>query len=245
MNRNIEKAMIDQEKLLAHLGSVFNFSDVREPLLDEIANTGQVCQIPAKQILFQEGESASGMYVLLKGQVRLSKMGLQGIESIVHTIKPVVVFNEITAIDRKPNPITAIADRDCVIWKISSDRCYMLMENHPELCYCMMQIMAERNRVILASYEDLISRPVLARTAKLLLNLSQGGQQTINRYEHPNQRIAALASTVPEAVSRSIKTLKVNQVIECTRAQIKILSREGLTEYALVEPLFRDYYYPN
>ncbi len=113
----------------------------------------------------------------------------------------------------------------------------MEIQRYPEIGLGLLCILAERNRVLLTRYEDLISRSVLARTAKLLYCLNKDDDAPINRYEHPNNRIAAMASTVPEAVSRSLKILKKEGIIECSRAQIRILSREKLSWYAQIEPI--------
>lgn len=228
--------MTDQNNATLILASIFYCNGMTKSALAEIIETGQVGDYPAHHVIFREGEPSAGVHVLLNGQVNLLKVGLQGIESIVHVIKPVTIFNEISAIDQKGNPVTAITEQESVTWQVSPARFKALAQRHPEFGYRIMEIMAERNRVLLNCYEDLISRPVLARTAKLLLSLSKGGYYPINRYEHPNLKIAAMAATVPEAVSRSIKTLKENQVIGCTRAQIRIISREVLTQYAQVEP---------
>lgn len=236
-----EKQMFDLQSLVLRLGTVSYFKGMPESALKDIVYAGQVRHYPANSVIFREGEPAAGMHVLLKGKVRLSKVGLQGIESIVYLLKSVVMFNETTVIDGKPNPVTATADEDCITWQISCERYQMLMRHYPELGLGLLRILAERNRVLLARYEDLMSRPVLARTAKLLLSLSEYGQHPVNRYEHPNQRLAAMAATVPEAISRSIKILKENGVIECTRGQIRILSIEELSEFALVEPIILEY----
>lgn len=212
----------------------------RSSIID-IIYAGQVQNISIDVPLFREGDSAAGLFVLLEGQVRLMKTGLQGIESIIYILKPVVMFNETTVVDGKPNPVTAIADEDCKVWQITPNRFQMLLRRYPEIGLGLLCILAERNRVLLTRYEDLMSRSVLARTAKLLYTLNQGEDTPINRYEHPNNRIAAMAATVPEAVSRSLKILKKEGIIECSRAQIRIISREKLSCYAQIEPIFLEY----
>ena len=114
------------------------------------------------------------------------------------------------------------------------------MQHYPAVGTGLLNILAARNRKMLTLYEDLMSRPVLARVAKKLLDLSDYGQQPINRYRHPNQQIAALTTTVPEAVSRSIRNLKTKGVIECTRGQIKIISPQELMDLALIEPVLAE-----
>lgn len=233
--------MIDLQSLIARLGSVSFFKHLPESALKDIVFAGQIRNFSANSTIFREGEPSAGMHVLLRGQVNLCKVGLQGIEYIVYIIKPVIMFNEITVIDNQANPVTANTTVDSTTWQVSYDQYKMLMNRYPEVGIGLLQILARRNRLLLTRYEDLMSRPVLARTAKLLYSLSQSGQQPINRYDHPNQRIAALAGTVPEAISRSIRTLKEKGVIECTRSQIKIVSLDELITFAMVEPTILAY----
>ena len=225
----------DLHSLVGRLGSVPFFKGMPIAALKDIVYTGQVRNHPANSTLFREGEEAAGMHVLFRGQINLCKVGLQGIEYIVHIIKPVIMFNEVTVIDGLANPVTAIANLDSTTWQVSPADYQMLMMRYPQVGLGLLRILAERNRVLLTRYEDLLSRPVLARTAKLLYSLSQGGQQSINRYDNPNQRIAAMAGTVPEAISRSIKVLKENGVIECTRKLITVLSVDALTCFAQID----------
>lgn len=233
--------MQDLEFLVNRLCAVPHFKGMPISALKDIVYSGQLLHCLAGSVIFREGEPAAGMYVLLDGQVRLTKTGLQGIESIIYTLKSVVMFNETTVIDGKPNPVTAVADQNCTTWQIFPNRYQMLMRQYPEMGLGLLRILADRNRVLLARYEDLMSRPVLARTAKMLLALNQDGSKPINRYENPNRRIAAMAATVPEAVSRSLCVLRKKGIIECNRAQIKILSHEELIKYAQVDPIILRY----
>ncbi len=229
--------MIDLESLIGRLGNVPHFKGMPEAALKEIVFSGQMLNYPAGSTIFVEGEPASGIHVLFMGLVHLCKIGLQGQETIIAVIKPVIMFNEVTVIDGGPNPLTAIAVQNCITWRVDHERYQALMERYPQVGTGLLRVMAERNRLMLARYEDLLSRPVLARAAKMLLDMSQKGQEPINRYRHPNQEIAALAATVPEAISRSIKTLREMGVIQATRSQITVQSPERLAKLAQIEPL--------
>jgi len=236
-----DSQVADLEGLVARLGTVSFFKNMPVSALKDIVYAGQVRYYPVGSTIFREGEDAAGMHVLVRGQVHLSRVGVQGIEYIVHIIRPVIMFNEITVIDNQPNPVTAIANEASTTWHVSPESYQNLMNRYPVVGIGLLKILAERNRMLLARYEDIMSRPVLARTAKLLYTLSKGGQHPINRHDHPNQRIAAIAGTVPEAISRALKILKENGVIECTRYQIKIISMKALTNYAQVEPTILEY----
>jgi CRP-like cAMP-binding protein len=228
---------LDLKNLINRLGNVPHFKGVPESVLRDIVFAGQVLRFPAGSVIYREEEPAAGLYVLFKGQVNLCRLGLNGQIYIITIIKPVIMFNEITVVDGKPNPVTAIAAIDCVAWQVSHERYQMLMNCYPMVGTGLLRVMAERNRMMLRLYEDVITRPVLARVAKLLLDMSHNGQSPINRYQHTNHMIAALAATVPEAVSRSIKSLKTMGYLDCTRAEIKILELKELVNCAMIEPI--------
>lgn len=146
-----------------------------------------------------------------------------------------ILINEVTVLDGGSNPVTAIASQKSTTWHISQDRSQMLMEKYPILGISLLNVLARRNRRLISKYEDLIARPVKARTAKLLLNLSSYGSQPVDRICYSNQYLAARISTVPEAVSRSIKILRETGVIECTRTQITVNYPDQLAEFAQVD----------
>ena len=229
--------MINLESLIGRLGNVPHFKGLPESALKEIVYAGQILNHSQGAVIFSEGEPSSGMYVLFRGQVHLCKLGLQGQETIIARIKPVIMFNEVPTIDGGPNPVTAIAVQDCTTWNISYERYQMLMGHFPELGIGLLQVLAARNRLLFARYEELLSLPVLARVAKTILDLSMMGVKPIDRSLDTNQKIAALAATVPEAVSRSIKTLREMELLDSTRSKITIRSAKGLADIAQVGPM--------
>lgn len=175
------------------------------------------------------------MYVLLKGQVNLCKVGPHGQTSIIATIDPVIMFNEVAVLDGGANPFCARAVQDCLIWQISYEAFQHILNKHPQIGLGLLKVLARRNRKMLEQYEDLSFRPVLARVAKLLLDLSENGTKKIQRSDHPIHQLAARIASVPEAISRSLTTLKAQGVIEYDRAVIRVVAPEELARLAQVD----------
>jgi CRP-like cAMP-binding protein len=229
--------MITLENLVGRLGNVPHFRGLPETALSDIVFAGQLLNFSEGSLIFNEGEPSSGLYVLFNGQVHLVKLGLHGQETIVARINPVIMFNEVPTIDGGPNAVTAKAALDCTTWQISTERYQMLMERYPAMGTGLLRVLAARNRLLFNRYEDLLSLPVIARVAKVMLDLSQMGEKPINRSRYTNQQIAALAATVPEAVSRSIKSLRETGMLESSRSKITILTPDTLADMAFVEPI--------
>ena len=157
--------MIDYQNLSDRLGNVSHFKKLPEADLKAIVSAGQVVRYPAGSTIFAEGEPSAGLYVLFEGQVNLSKLGLQGQECIMAVIRPVIMFNEVAVLDGGPNPVTAIAVQDSVLWRVPHDRFGLLMQRYPEVGTGLLRVLAARNRLLIAHYEDLLCRPIRARTA--------------------------------------------------------------------------------
>jgi CRP-like cAMP-binding protein len=92
--------------------------------------------------------------------------------------------------------------------------------------------LARRSRFLITQYEDLSFRSVIARTAKLLLALSDRGATVIDRHDNPNIELAARVATVPEPFSRALSLLRTNALIRCTRSEITVCDPDGLAEIA-------------
>lgn len=229
-------AMLDLPSLIARLGGVSHFSHLSETDRTRIVSAGQIHFYTAGSMIFEEGGDCAGLFVLFKGYVNLCKLGLQGQETIISVIRPVIMFNEVAVLDGGPNPLSAMAVEDCATWRLSHATFLSLAKNYPEVGTGLLRVLASRFRGILDQYEDLLSRPVCARAAKIILDISNHGNVSIDRRLHSNHELAARAATGPEVFSRALKRLREADVIDCTRAEIRVRKPARLAEIALLSP---------
>lgn len=220
------------EKYISLLRNVSFFNNFNLFDLRRILNAGQFKRYQQGNFIFHETDPSAGMFVLFTGQVQLCNYGGEGQVQIISVIKPVTMFNEITAIDGGPNPTSALADRDCFTWNIGCDAFQDLVMHYPDpaLGLAMMRVMAKRTRELIDRCEDLSFKSVLNRTIKLILELSEYGKMTIDRNQYSLDDLAARIATVPESVSRSINLLDKQGLIACDRNRIMILKVEELTD---------------
>jgi CRP/FNR family cyclic AMP-dependent transcriptional regulator len=154
------------------------------------------------------------------------------------TLEPMAMFNEVPVLDAGLNPATAVTGADSIIWHSSLTHLSALLQRYPHIALGLLPILASRNRWLVSQYEDLSFRSVRARTAKLLLELSENGRVTIDRRQHPIHELATRTATVPEAISRSLGDLSRYGYIKCTRAVIRIDDRAELARLAQLNPDF-------
>jgi len=227
------------ENLVKVLQRVWHFRHLSADDLRRIIGAGSLRRFPKEKTIFHEAEESAGMFVLLRGRVNLIKAGVSGHEQIIATIEPVIMFNELSVIDGGPNPYTAVAARDCLTWNISHEAFVELVRHYPdpEIGLGLLRVMAARMRLLINRCEDLSHKPVVARIAKLLLELSGQGSRVIDRSEHPITELAAHVASVPEVVSRSLSTLTERGLIECDRQRIQVCDGQRLAEVAMAGEL--------
>ena len=211
------------------------FKQLPPKALLDIVTSGRVRRFPAGATIFLEGEPCAGMHVLFSGCVHMCKPGSGGQEQIVGVIEPVIMFNEVAVLDGGPNPVTAVAARDCVTWSVSYDAFHALVNRYPVLGLSLLRVLAARNRALILRCEDLSYRSVPARLAKLLLSLSLDGTVPIPRREHSIHQLSALIGTVPELVSRSLASLRAAGMVTLSRKEIIVCDREALARAAHIE----------
>ncbi len=219
---------VGHDKLASQLSKVEYFQGIPLNTLVEFVKSGKLLSLPADTIIMVEDAPSDGLFVLIKGRVRIFKLGANGQISIINILEPVTMFNEVTAIDHGTNPASAQCMEDCLLWRLSADELEALILKYPRVALGMLNVMVKRNRALVNKFRDLSFDTLLNRTARLLYDLSDQGTRPIDRRIHPNFQMAAQISTGPEAFSRCIKTLRQQKLIETTRNHITVTDAAGL-----------------
>lgn len=227
--------LIDVTKLLNRMTHLKHFKGLSFADLEVIIKAGHIRQINTGVIITMEEEPCAGLFVLLRGQVHLYRLGPDGQEVLMDVTKPVTMFNEVAILDGGPNTFTAIAAKDCIIWNAADKSLVDLSERYPQIALGFLPILAARQRALISIVTDVCFRSVRARTAKLLLDLSICGQQSITRQEHTIYKMSAQVSTVPEAISRSLRFFHDQGYIVNSRSLIIIRQPKELARLAQVE----------
>lgn len=227
--------MIEPSQLVEQLKKVEHFKRLPQADLESVIGSGRIQQYPRGKSILVEGDPCAGMYVLLKGKVELTKTGPKGQVTILNTLVPVIMFNEVAVLDGGSNPVSASAVEDTLVWHINCESFRSLMKRFPQLALGLLVVMARRNRSMIAHYGDLSFRSVSARVAKHLLDLSASGTILINRKTNPIKIIAARVVTTPEAVSRTLRSLSAQGMIEVDRKSIRVVIPKDLKDLAEID----------
>ncbi len=215
------------------LKSVSYFSDVDAAALNPVAHSAIRRAYDAGQVVLIEGEPCAGLYVVESGWLKAVKIGLDGREQVLQTLKSGDVFNGISVFTDAPNQATVTALEASVVWLVPREVLLKLMDEHPALARKVVKDLAERVMHLVRMVEDLSLRSVEARLARLLLEQAEGGSVQRRRWA-TQAEMASRLGTVPDVVNRALRKLSEEGMINVERHQIQILNKEGLRTIAQV-----------
>ena len=185
----------------------------------------------AEQVILIEGEPCVGLYIVESGWLKVIKIGLDGREQVLQTLKPGDVFNAISVFTDAPNQATVAALETSAVWMVRREVLLNLLEEHPPLARQVIQELAGKVQSLIRLVEDLSLRSVEARLARLLLEQAEG--ESVQRRRWATQaEMASRLGTVPDVVNRALRKLSDGGLIHVERHQIQILDKEGLKTVA-------------
>ena len=125
------------------------FRNLDEMERAQILIIGDVRSYPAEQVLFREGDAGDGLYLVVKGSVRISKASLTGEEALAVLETP-AFFGEMALIDFAARAADAIANEDTELFFIPLPELRSLIEAQHRIAlkilYALCEVLAQRLR---------------------------------------------------------------------------------------------------
>jgi len=185
------------------------------------------------EVIFFEGESGEGLFLIKEGKVKIVKMGEDGEEQILDIYGEREIFAEIFMFDSGPYPATAIAMEDSVIYLIETKKIKLLMQKYPEITLKIIKLITDRLRRAQKSVHSLGLKNARSRTAGLLLYLAEKhGEKTNNKIminmEISQQEMASMIGITRETISRILNKFRKNGYIKTSRKNIYIIDKDKL-----------------
>ena len=189
---------------------------------------------PEDAVIFWEGDVETHLFYLQYGWLKVIKTGNDGREQILRFLGPSEIFNEIGVFARRPNPATAMALEEVGIWLIPRPALEQILFTHPHTAVRLLENMADRFINLVDLTADLSLRTVEGRLAKLLLE--QADDDIISRRRWTTQtELAARLGTVPDVLSRVMREMTREGLIEMGKGSIRIMDRPRLSDRARLQ----------
>jgi CRP-like cAMP-binding protein len=125
------------------------FRNLDEAERAQILMIGRVRQVQAGEVIFREGDAGDGLYIVLKGSVRISKQSATGEEALAVLESP-AFFGEMALIDLAARAADAIANEPSELFFIPLQDLRALIEVQHKIAlkilYALCEVLAQRLR---------------------------------------------------------------------------------------------------
>ena len=205
----------------------------------ELLNSEKKCFSYKKgESIFREGYYPRGLYCVHAGKAKVTQMGVDGKEQIVHLAKNSDVMGYRAILSGDKYSCSAVAIEDSLLCFIPKDTFFSLVEKNSKLAFQVINLFSKELKEAENKITNTAQRPVKERVAQCLLLLKDryGFKQdgcTINVII-TREEIANISGTTRETATRVLFGLKENQVIDLSGKKIKILQHKALLKIANV-----------
>jgi CRP/FNR family cyclic AMP-dependent transcriptional regulator len=166
-----ESHLTDERVALLQQAPLFSVLDT--PDLQFLATKFSRLRYQRGEMIFREGESADWLFFIADGRVKLSIASTSGSELLIGVLGKGQIFGELAVIDRGPRAMDARAMEHSVVFALSSDVFWTLIENRPALARRLLELMARRLRRADQQSQDLVFFDAPTRLARKLLQLAE------------------------------------------------------------------------
>ncbi len=145
-----EGAAETEEDLINTLQGVPIFSELGTRELKSILQIAHHRHYEPDEPIVREGQPSAGMYIILQGEVHITRRSPQGLEIDIADMQKGDFFGDVGLLDNAPRTATVTATTECKVLGFFRPELFGLMENDPKLaCKVLLklaQVVAARLR---------------------------------------------------------------------------------------------------
>jgi len=217
-----ERRLLDSTDLFAALPP-----DVLAALRDETTVRG----LARNEVLFEQGDPSSSLYVVERGRIAIATQSGDGRESVIAVLEDGGLFGELPLFDDEPRVADARALVDSTVVELAYEPVRRVLDERPDLLWIIVRLLVTRLRATDEALADAVFLDVPARTAKRLLELA--GDADSFTLPLTQEELAAMVGASRERVNKAISTFIRLDWLELEgRNRYRILDRESLEERA-------------
>ena len=212
------------------LSSMDLFSGVQQDLLEPIVEQSTVQSLQRGDMLFSEGDQANDLYIVLEGRVAIANRSFDGRESVVALMESGDLFGEMPLFRPDGRSADARVLENSSVVVIPYVPVKSLYQEHPEMLWKIVDMLAERLKVMDVALADSMFLDVTGRTAKRLLELAGADEE----FALPvtQEELAGMIGASRERVNKSLAsfiklgwlTQKGEKYVILDRKQLEIRS---------------------
>jgi len=190
---------------------------------------------PKGAVLFVEGQAARGIFVLCKGQVKVSIGAADGKTLIVKIAEPGDVLGLSATVSGKPYELSAETIDPCQVNFVKRDDFLRFLTAHSEACFKVAEVLSEKYNTACQELRTLgLSHSAGEKLAKLLLEWSSKNGEAAKLEPRltlalTHDEIAQMIGTSRETVTRLFGDLRKRQIVQGKGSTLIVRNKAALT----------------
>lgn len=207
------------------------FSGVTEEDLNRLVAVAKFREVEKGELLFSEGETAKGFFVVADGAIKIFKLSPEGKERILHIVHPGSTFAEAAIFGDGLYPAHAEPLQKSQVLFFAKKEFLLLLHQHAQIAINMIGGLSRFLRQFAVQIEELTFKDVPARLACYLLELA-GDEQRVIHLPISKTQLASRLGTVSETLSRTFRKLSDEALLQVEGKVITLLDRDRLEDLA-------------
>lgn len=221
--------MTDSSKLAA-LRESHLFGTLDSSQLDEVVACSDERHAARGELLFLDGEEASGFFVVISGAVKIFKTSKDAKELILHVAESGDSFAEAAVLAGRDYPAAAEALADSHLLHFDKDRFKQLLASRPPISLRIIAALSLKLRFMVRLIEDLTLKDVEERLAGLLIEQCDRNQDREVEVAFSKKVLAAKLGTIPETLSRTLRKLRDAGIVDVDGLHIRVIRPDLLRQ---------------
>ncbi len=179
------------------------FAEAPPETVEAIAAQGVRRSLVRGDVLFREGDDAAAMYIVLSGRLAIVIVNpIDHRETVVSLMEHGDLFGEMSLLDDLPRSATARALEASEVLEIPFAPVAAAFDSDPRMLRGVTRLLARRVRITDEALADSVFLDVTGRTAKRLLELSDGADE----FSLPvtQEELAGMVGASRERVNKAI-----------------------------------------
>lgn len=208
------------------------FKELKSDELEQLEQGKSCKQYDKGEVIFNEGAYPRGLFCIQSGKIKLSQVGADGKEQIVHLAHDGDIMGYRAILGEDTYSCSAMALEESKVCFIPKPDFNNLIEKNSKLTLQIVHLLSDELKQAERKITSTAQQPVKNRLAHSLLALKKNyGVETDNKTINisiKRKELANLAGTTRETATRLLYEMQEQKLIELSGKKIKILDEQLL-----------------